>query len=96
MVEYKLDDEAKLTNTERKILAKAKKKPIVYDDDSPEMTDDMEKAFVLARKKKPYNGETLTLYVSHSTIEKAKKLGTDYITILGRMLDKAVTDYKMP
>ena len=40
---------------------------VVYDEDSPELTDDMEKAFIAAGKSKPYPGEPLTLYVSSAT-----------------------------
>lgn len=86
---------AALTKEEKKVLAKAKELPITYDEDSPEMTDDMEKAFVAARKAKPYPGELLTLYVSPSTIEKVKHMGADYIAILGKLLDKAVSEYNV-
>ena len=50
MVTFKLDPTATLTNKEKRILAAAKELPIVYDDDSPELTDDMERAFAAARK----------------------------------------------
>ncbi len=75
------------------MLSDAKKLPVIYDDDSPEMTADMERAFIEARRKKPYRGEPLTLYVSSATIEKAKGLGEDYIALLGRLLDRALEDY---
>lgn len=54
MERYSLEEGAVLSNEERSQLAHAKKLPVVYDEDSPEMTDDMEQAFVAARKKKPY------------------------------------------
>ena len=44
MVTFELDKTAALTKEEKKVLAKAKELPITYDEDSPEMTDDMEKA----------------------------------------------------
>ena len=93
MVTFELNETAALTNIEKKILAAAKELPIVYDDDSPELTDDMEKAFAAARKAKPYHGEPLTLYVSAATLEKVKALGADYIAILSKLLDKAVDEY---
>ncbi len=86
--------DAKLTDSEREALKKAKSMPVIYDDDSPEMTPEMEQAFIAARKKKPFSKEPLTLYVSRTTIEKAKSLGGDYIAILGNLLDQAVTEYK--
>lgn len=60
MVTYKLDKNATLTSEEKEILAAAKKLPVVYDEDSPELTDDMERAFIAARKAKPYQGEPIT------------------------------------
>lgn len=95
MVTFELDGNAVLTSREKKLLAEAKKLPIVYDEDSPELTDDMEAAFIAARKAKPYRGEPLTLYVSPATIEKVKGMGADYIAILGKLLDKAVDEYRV-
>ena len=88
-----LDKNATLTSEEKEILAAAKKLPVVYDEDSPELTDDMERAFIAARKAKPYLGEPITLYVSPLTIEKVKKMEGDYIAILGKLLDNAVREY---
>lgn len=93
MVTYELKPGTKLTPDERKMLSDAKKLPVIYDDDSPEMTADMERAFIEARRKKPYRGEPLTLYVSSEPLEKAKGLGEDYIALLGRLLDRALEDY---
>ena len=54
MERYRLEEGAVLPNEERAILARARKLPVVYDEDSPELTDEMEQAFAAARKKKPY------------------------------------------
>ena len=94
MVTFELTGPAELTGKERELLAEAKKRPIVYDEDSPELTDEMEAAFRAARKAKPYRGEPLTLYVSDETMKKVKNMGTDYIAILSRLLDKAVEEYR--
>lgn len=93
MVTFELKPGAKLTPDERKMLSDAKKLPVIYDDDSPEMTADMERAFIEARRQKPYRGEPLTLYVSPEALEKAKSFGDDYIALLGRLLDQALEDY---
>lgn len=42
----------KLTEKQIMEIEEAKKKPIVYDEDSPELTPAMEKAFVLAVKSR--------------------------------------------
>lgn len=93
MVTFKLEQDPVLSDEERRLLAEAKKLPVVYDEDSPELTDSMEQAFIAARKAKPFRGEPLTLYVSPATIEKVKSMGADYIAILGKLLDKAVDEY---
>lgn len=94
MVTFKLEQDPVLSDEERRLLAEAKKLPVVYDEDSPELTDSMEQAFIAARKAKPFRGEPLTLYVSPATIEKVKSMGADYIAILGKLLDKAVDEYR--
>lgn len=45
MVTFELDKAATLTDREKKLLAEARRMPIIYDEDSPELTDNMEKAF---------------------------------------------------
>ncbi|MCD8218122.1 MAG: hypothetical protein LUD01_08790 [Clostridiales bacterium] len=42
----------KLTDEQIQMIENAKKKPIVYDEDSPELTLAMEKAFRLAAKNR--------------------------------------------
>lgn len=93
MVNFELDKNSFPTSEEEELLVKARNLPVVYDEDSPKMTEKMEKAFIAARKAKPYRGEPLTLYVSPATIEKVKRMGTDYLSILGKLLDKAVDEY---
>ena len=96
MVTFKLDADAPLTPQEKQLLDKAALLPPAYDEDSPPLTHEMEQAFLAARRKNPYRGEPLTLYVSPATITKAKAMGDDYIAILGQLLDKAVGDYPAP
>lgn len=61
MVSFKLTQEMKISEDEKKMLKEAKKLPVVYDEDSPELTEDMEEAFIKARKRKPYKVELLTV-----------------------------------
>lgn len=95
MVTFELTETTVLTDDEKRMLKKAKELPVVYDADSPELTDEMEQAFAAARKAKPYQGEKLTLYVKPSTLEKVKSMGADYIPILSRLLDRAVDEYRV-
>ena len=53
-VTFKLDKNAALTDREKAMIAEAEKLPAVYDEDSPELTEAMEKAFLAARRAKPH------------------------------------------
>jgi len=54
MVTYKLNGSSSLSNREREQLLQAEMLPVVYDEDSPELTAEMEHAFIAARRAKPY------------------------------------------
>ena len=95
MVTFELRENTQLDEREKQMLEQAKNVPIVFDSDSPELTKEMEDAFRQARIEKPYKKEAITLYVSLDTIEKARSLGTDYISILENVLDKAMKEYKV-
>lgn len=93
MVSFKLDDtRTELTMEEQMLLQKAKELPVVHDEDSPALSDDMERAFRAAREAKPY-GEALTVYVSPDVAEKARSMGDDYSAVLGRLIEKAMKHY---
>lgn len=83
MVNFKLDGtETELTMEEQMLLQRAKELPVVHDEDSPALSDDMERAFYAARKAKPY-GEALTVYVSPDTAEKVRSMETIIAQSLG-------------
>ena len=44
MVSFKLEPDAALSNAEKQMLKEAKNRPVVYDEDSPELTPAMEEA----------------------------------------------------
>lgn len=94
MVRYELNESRELTAAERQQLERAKALPVVYDEDSPELDEKMEAAFVAARKAKPYKGQPLTVYVSPDTAKEAERLGGDYRAIFGKLLDNAVKAYQ--
>ncbi|MCM1221603.1 MAG: hypothetical protein NC548_44705 [Lachnospiraceae bacterium] len=50
MITATLSKDEKLTDEDRKMLEEARQYPIIYDEDSPELTPEMEKAFKLAAK----------------------------------------------
>lgn len=93
-VRYELNESRELTAAERQQLEHAKTLPVVYDEDSPELDENMRAAFIAARMAKPYNGRPLTVYVSPDTAKEAERLGGDYQAIFGKLLDKAVKAYR--
>ena len=50
MIAAALSKDEKLTDEDRKMLEEARKYPITFDEDSPELIPEMEKAFRLATK----------------------------------------------
>jgi hypothetical protein len=50
IVTARLSEDAKLTEEQLKELEEAKKYPITYDEDSPELTPEMEKQFKVVAK----------------------------------------------
>lgn len=93
-VRYELNESRELTEAERQQLERAKALPVIYDEDSPELDEKMEAAFIAARKAKPYKGQPLTVYVSQDTAKEAERLGGDYRAVFGKLLDKAVKAYR--
>ena len=96
MVTFELNEGMKLSVEEKRTLEEAKKLPVVYDEDSPELTETMEQAFIRARRLKPYKAAPVTLYIAPETLEKAKAMGENYLSILGGLLEQAVNDYQIP
>ena len=50
MITAALPNDENLTDEDRKMLEEARKNPITFDEDSPELTPEMEKAFRMAAK----------------------------------------------
>ena len=85
MVRVKMSDiDEQLTNDEIIELQEAKKKPIIYDDDSPKMTSDMLKQF--------HGFDSIPILISRETVDKAKAIDKDYRGFLSRLLEAAFKD----
>ena len=57
VVSFRSDQDLRITEDDKKMLAHARSMPIIYDEDSPELTEDMVEAFKEARRKKPFRGD---------------------------------------
>lgn len=78
---------AELTPEEMAELEAAEKMPITFDDDSPEMTNEMLKQF--------HRMDKVTIRISPGNMKKIKSLGEDYTKILSRLLDLALNDTEL-
>lgn len=78
---------AELTPEEIAELNAAEKMPIVFDEDCPEMTDDMLKQF--------HRTNNITIKLSPENMKKIKSLGSDYTKILSNLLDLALNDTEL-
>ena len=82
--------------TEKQLMEieNAKRHDIVFDEDSPEITEEMMEQFRRVAKEKREERQThvLTLRVSAATMKKAKSLGKGYTGILSRILEYALND----
>lgn len=75
-------------------IENAKRHDIVFDEDSPEITEEMMEQFrrVAKEKREERQKQVLTLRVSTETMKKAKSLGKGYTGILSRILEYALND----
>ena len=94
MVYYKKKPgKRELTAEEIQMLEDAAKMPPNYDDDCPELTEEMLRGLIEARKRKPLKPVQVTLTVSPLTVAEAQVWDEDYLGFLGRVLDEAMAGY---
>lgn len=85
---------SELTKDELLELEAASDKSVIYDEDSPEMTEEMLQQFKRMNKEERLK-QTISLRLSPSTLNKAKSLGKGYTSVLSRLLDLAINDEEM-
>lgn len=71
--------------------------PIVYDEDSPEFTDEQYKEFARQLEVQRANRKRgiVSVRLGKDTLEKAKKLGAGYTAVLARMIDLCINDKEL-
>ena len=89
-----LEERGSITPEEVEMLERASKVPIVFDEDSPELTEDDLKGFrrVSEENRQNRNKLTVTLRLSPQALRKAKSLGKGYTSVLSRILEGALSD----
>lgn len=85
---------SELTKEEMIDLEAAANNPIIYDENNPEMTEEMLMQFKRMNKEERVK-QTISLRLSPSTLRKAKSLGKGYTSVLSRLLDLAINDEEM-
>lgn len=75
-------------------IEEASKNPVLFDEDSPELTVEQyaEMAAIARRKREEAKKPVISLRISPSTLEKAQATGKGYTGFLSRLLDNAIND----
>ncbi len=94
VIKTTLEERGPITQEEIEMLERAKNLPIVFDEDSPELTEEDLKGFrrVSEENRLERNKQTVTLRLSPQALRKAKSLGKGYTSVLSRILEGALSD----
>lgn len=89
-----LEERGALTQEEIEMLERASKMPLVFDEDSPELTEEELKGFhrMSEENRLERNKQTVTLRLSPQALRKARSLGKGYTSVLSRILEGALND----
>jgi len=85
---------ARLTRAQLKRIKEASRRPIVYDEDCPELTDEELSEFVSVAQEREAERkkQVLSLRVAGETIRIGKSFGKGWTGVMARLLDLAVKD----
>ena len=91
---YKLSEGTELTEKQKKMIKEASKRPVVFDEDSPELTDEQLAEFhrVHSANQEERRRQNVTLRLRPHTIRQAKALGKGYTGILSRIVEDTLND----
>ena len=94
VIKTTLEERGAITQEEIEMLDRASKMPLVFDEDSPELTEEELKGFrrVSAENRLERNKQTVTLRLSPQALRKARSLGKGYTSVLSRILEGALSD----
>lgn len=87
----------KPTRKQLEEVRNASKRPITFDEDSPEFTEEQLKKFrrvseTLREERRQSQKQNVTLRLSPQALRKAKSLGKGYTSILARIVEDALND----
>lgn len=92
IVRKEIDVSQPLTPEQIKMLEEVEKRPIVFDEDCPELTDEqLRKGYRVSNRNK----QSVNIEVSQKTMEKIKALGNSSPSILSKLFEMAINDKDM-
>lgn len=97
MVRKTIDIRKKPTEEQVEMLKRAEQKPVVYDEDSPELTEEELSEFrrISETRKQDRRKQTISLRLSPQAVAKARSLGKGYTSVLSRILEEALNDNEL-
>ena len=89
IVRKEIDVSQPLTPEQIKMLEEVEKRPIVFDEDCPELTDEqLSKCYRASNRNK----QSVTVSLSPQSMEKAKSLGTNSAAVLSQLLERLLNN----
>lgn len=94
IVRKDIDLNAPLNRKQKKMLTDASEKPIIYDEDAPELSTKQLKEFkrISDINRSERRKQTVTIRISSKALKKARSLGKGYTSVLSRILENALND----
>lgn len=91
------DVKSPMTKKELEELEALKDRPIIYDEDCPQLTDEQLAQFRLAieRRQEERRREPVTLRLHPQALRKAKSLGKGYTRVLSDIVETVLNDDKL-
>ena len=96
-VKKRIDKNTGLSREQIDMLKKAESMPIIYDEDSPELTQEDLAEFkrIADINREARRKQCITVRLSPQSLSKAKALGKGYTSVLSRILEYALNDNEL-
>lgn len=94
IIRKEIDLNEPLTEAQKQMLEALKDRPIEFDEDCPELTDEQFRQFrrISEERQEERRKQSVTLRLSPQAVRTAKSLGKGYTSVLSRILESALAD----
>lgn len=94
IIRKEIDLNEPLTEAQKQMLEALKDRPIEFDEDCPELTDEQLRQFrrISDERQEERRKQSVTLRLSPQAVRTAKSLGKGYTSVLSRILESALSD----